>query len=252
MATDRDERLASLIDRLTADARAGRSADLDAAARDHPDLAAELRELWAVAQFAHLAHLARRPVPDKQPTTALPRTGPLTPSPAGAATTSGGAAALPREFGDFELLEELGRGGMGVVYKARQKSLDRVVALKMIREAHLATDADRARFRVEAETAARLKHPNIVTVYEVGTVGGQAYIGMEYVGGQTLAERVRAGGPLPPREAAGLVAAIARAVDHAHSLGVFHRDLKPSNILLGKAEGGRRKAEEDASGSDSA
>ncbi len=78
---------------------------------------------------------------------------------------------------------------MGVVYKARQKSLDRVVALKMVREAHLATDADRARFRTEAESAARLKHPNIVTVHEVGTAGGQAYLCMEYVGGQTLAEK---------------------------------------------------------------
>jgi serine/threonine-protein kinase len=236
MTPDRDELLAALIDRLTADARAGRAADVDAAARDHPDLAAELRELWAVAQFAHLA---RRPASDKLPT------GPLTPSFTRDATTSDGAAALPREFGDFELLEELGRGGMGVVYKARQKSLDRVVALKMVREAHLATDADRARFQTEAESAARLKHPNIVTVYDVGSTGGQAYLCMEFVGGQTLAERVRADGPLPPREAARLVATIARAVDHAHSLGILHRDLKPSNILL--ANGRREPAGSDDS-----
>ena len=144
-------------------------------------------------------------------------------------------------FGDFELLEELGRGGMGVVYKARQKSLGRIVALKMVREAHLATDADRARFRTEAESAARLKHPNIVTVHEVGTVGGQAYLCMEFVGGQTLAEKVRTGGPLPPREAARLVAIIAHAVQHAHSFGILHRDLKPSNILLTYVEG--RKVE---------
>jgi serine/threonine-protein kinase len=231
MAPDRDELLASLIEYLAADARAGKAADVEEAARDHPDLAAELRELWAVAQFAHLA---RSPVFDKQPTAAIPA-GPLTPSFAGDPTSDNGAAALPREFGDFELIEELGRGGMGVVYKARQKSLDRLVALKMVREAHLATDADRARFRTEAEAAARLKHPNIVTVHEVGTAGGQAYLCMEFVGGQTLAEKVRADGPLPPREAARLVATIARAVEHAHALGILHRDLKPSNILLAGA-----------------
>jgi serine/threonine protein kinase len=229
MTPDRDERLASLIDQLASDARAGRGADIDATAHAHPDLAAELRELWAVAQFAHLA---RPPATDKQPTTALPLAGPLTPSFGGDVTSSSGAAALPRDFGDFQLLEELGRGGMGVVYKARQKSLDRVVALKMVREAHLASDEDRARFRREAESAARLKHPNIVTIHEVGAAGGQAYLCMEFVGGETLAEKVRADGPLPPREAARLVAIIARAVEHAHAQGILHRDLKPSNILL--------------------
>ncbi len=224
MTPDRDEQLALLIDRLAGEQRAGRAADIDAAARDHPDLAAELRELWAVAQFAHLA----RP-PEPSATIDQPN-GPLTPSFAGDQTTH--TAALPRAFGDFELLEEIGRGGMGVVYKARQRSLDRVVALKMVREAHLATDADRARFRTEAESAAKLKHPNIVTVFEVGAAGGQAYLCMEFVGGQTLAEKVRTDGPLPPRDAAHLVAVIARAVEHAHSFGIIHRDLKPSNILL--------------------
>ena len=238
---DRDERLAALIDELTARQQSGHVVDVASAARAHPDLAAELRELWAVAQFAHLAQLARRPA-EKQPTAAFvpnvaPKGGPLTPSFSNDATTSTGAAALPRAFGDFELLEEVGRGGMGVVYRARQKSLDRVVALKMVREAHLATDADRARFRTEAESAARLKHPNIVTVHEVGMAGGQAYLCMEYVGGETLAEKVRSGGPLPPREAARLVAIIARAVQHAHSEGILHRDLKPSNILLAVGSG---------------
>ena len=238
--TDRDERLALLIDRLTDELSAGQSVDVDHAAREHPDLASELRELWAVAQFAHLARQPKTHpfpnVPDRQP-------GPLTPSFAGEATTNDGLASLPREFGDFELLQELGRGGMGVVYKARQKSLDRTVALKMVREAHLATDADRARFRTEAEAAARLKHPNIVTVFEVGAVNGQAYLCMEFIDGQTLADKVRAEGPLPNRQAAHLVAVIAQAVHHAHSQGILHRDLKPSNILLqgarGKGQGAR-------------
>ncbi|MFM8273302.1 MAG: serine/threonine-protein kinase [Gemmata sp.] len=245
---DHDEQLATLIDRLAAEQRGGGAADIDAAARAHPDLADELRELWAVAQFAHLA----RPPRPEQPVTIAPATlahAALTPSRAADHTAE--VTALPRPFGDFELLEEVGRGGMGVVYRARQRSLSRTVALKMVREAHLANDTDRERFRTEAEAAARLKHPNIVTVYEVGTANGQAYLCMEFVGGQTLAEKVRANGPLPPREAAHLVGVIARAVEHAHEQGILHRDLKPRNILLSSAEGGRRKAEED-SGSDSA
>jgi serine/threonine-protein kinase len=236
MTIDRDERLALLIDRLSAEAHAGRCADVDAAAREHPDLATELRALWAVAQFAALSGpIAPDLQQQRQSTTSLP--------PRAEGPRAGDAPNLPREFGDFELLEELGRGGMGVVYKARQRSLDRVVALKMVREAHLATDEDRARFRTEAEAAARLKHPNIVTVHEVGTFGGQAYLCMEHVGGQTLAERVRSEGPLPPREAARLVATIARAVEHAHSQGILHRDLKPSNILL---SGNRRQGTGDS------
>src|SRR5262245_26655461 len=124
MTPDRDEQLALLIDRLADEQRAGRVADIDAAARAHPDLAAELRELWAVAQFAHLARLP--PPAPPAPTLAAGPTGPLTPSFA-ADQTAHTNATLPREFGDFELLEEIGRGGMGVVYKARQRSLDRVV-----------------------------------------------------------------------------------------------------------------------------
>jgi serine/threonine-protein kinase len=226
MIPDRDERLAALIERLTAEAAAGR-ADVEGAANEHPDLAEELRELWAVAQFAHLVGGG-----ESRPTAStLPPRSRSSASTAAPAIDSN-SAVLPREFGDFELLEELGRGGMGVVYKARQKSLNRFVAVKMIREAHLAAADQFERFRTEAEAAARLKHPNIVTVHEVGTVGGQAYLCMEFVGGRTLAERVRSDGPLPPQDAARLVAVIAGAVEHAHSLGILHRDLKPSNILL--------------------
>lgn len=228
---DRDDRLAALIAGLADQLRAGTAPDVETAARAHPDLAGELRELWAVAQFAQLARSVPLSATAAHPDGLHPHGPPPDDAP----------HPLPREFGDFELLSELGRGGMGVVYKARQKSLDRVVALKMVREAHLASDADRARFRAEAHAAARLQHPNIVTVHEVGTFDGQAYFCMEYVEGRTLAQRVAADGPLPPREAARLVAAIARAVHHAHLQGVVHRDLKPSNILLS----GERRAASD-------
>ncbi len=236
MFQDRDSKLAHLIDLLTTDSGAGPPADVESLAKAHPDVAAELRELWAVAQVAQLAKSWRA--------------GGVSPRTLHSAHENQGANA-PRSpiLGDFELLEELGRGGMWVVYKARQKSLDRLVALKMVREAHLATADDRERFRTEAHAAAQLKHPNIVTVYEVGTSDGQAYICMEFVDGPTLAQRIANEGPLPPRDAARLVAVIARAVQHAHSLGILHRDLKPSNVLLAS---GRREPADSLDTSESA
>ena len=135
--------------------------------------------------------------------------------------------------GDYELLEEIARGGMGVVYKARQISLGRTVAVKMILAGNLSTKADHDRFHQEAESAALLDHPNILPVFEVGEQEGQHYFSMGYVDGQSLAARL-AEGPLPPREAAELVATVAEAVDYAHRQGVVHRDIKPSNILLDK------------------
>jgi tRNA A-37 threonylcarbamoyl transferase component Bud32 len=151
----------------------------------------------------------------------------------GLAGAEGGAAAsgFLHDFGDFELLAELGRGGMGVVYKARQKSLNRLVALKMIQSGRLAEESDLRRFRTEAEAAARLQHPHIVAVHEVGVHDGQHYFTMDFVEGCSLAERLREG-PLPPRQAAACLHAIAGAVQHAHERGVLHRDLKPSNVLM--------------------
>jgi serine/threonine-protein kinase len=138
---------------------------------------------------------------------------------------------LPRAFGDFELLEELGTGGMGVVYKAKQRTPERVVALKLALAGRFASAEERARFQAEAKLAARLNHSGIVQVHDVGEHEGQIFFSMQYIHGTTLARRV-AEGPLRPREAAQIVAAVCRAVQHAHENGIVHRDLKPSNVLL--------------------
>jgi tetratricopeptide (TPR) repeat protein len=137
----------------------------------------------------------------------------------------------------FEVLQELGRGGMGVVYKARQQGLGRLVALKMIPADYTRPEA-LARFRTEAEAVARLQHPNIVQIYEVGAHAGRPYLALEYASAGTLADLVR-GTPLPARQAAALAETLARAVHAAHQQGVIHRDLKPANVLLsGEGAGG--------------
>jgi serine/threonine-protein kinase len=232
---ERDERLARALAELSEEARRGGRPDLDAAAARHPDLAGELRQLWAAVEFVDEFARPRPPgrPPAEQTTTAL-RAAELAERLSGPGSTAAPAPAgppLPRTFGDFELLEELGRGGMGVVYKARQTSLNRVVALKMVLRADGATAADLARFRAEIQAAAHLDHPNIVTVYGAGEHDGRAYFSMQYVEGETLARRM-AGGPLRPRDAARILAQVARAVDYAHRQGILHRDLKPSNVLL--------------------
>jgi WD40 repeat protein/tRNA A-37 threonylcarbamoyl transferase component Bud32 len=136
-----------------------------------------------------------------------------------------------KSFGDYELLKPIARGGMGVVYRARQKKLNRLVALKMILTGQLASDMEVQRFYAEATAAAQLEHPGIVPIYEVGEREGRHYFSMALVEGGTLAHRVK-DRPLPPREAASLIRQVAEAVDHAHHHGIIHRDLKPSNILL--------------------
>ncbi|HEV3005663.1 MAG TPA: serine/threonine-protein kinase, partial [Pirellulales bacterium] len=158
----------------------------------------------------------------------------LMPTLAGDAPPTGPGEAL-RCFGDYELLEEVARGGMGVVYKARQTSLNRIVAVKMILSGKLAGQADVERFHTEAQAAANLQHPNIVAIHEVGEHEGQHYFSMDYVEGPSLAQLVREN-PLPARTAAQYVERVAEAVHYAHLRGVVHRDLKPSNILL--ASGG--------------
>jgi serine/threonine-protein kinase len=219
-ASGHDERLAQVLAELTDQFRRGERPDLQPFAEKHPDLAPELREIWPALV---LAEELSKPAPASlvtQEVSPIPSSSETPPPP-----------GLPRTFGDYELLEEIGRGGMGVVYKARQHSLNRLVAIKMILRGELASAADLARFRAEAESAARLEHPNIVPVYEVGECDGQAYFSMKCVEGTTLG-RLAAKGPLPPREAARYMIAICRAIDFAHRHGILHRDLKPSNVLI--------------------
>ncbi|MCI0540855.1 MAG: serine/threonine-protein kinase [Verrucomicrobiales bacterium] len=141
----------------------------------------------------------------------------------------------PRMIGDYELLEEVARGGMGVVYRARQRTLDRIIALKLLVAGEYASLEARQRFRVEAETTAQLQHPGIVAVHDVGETEGLPWLAMDFVEGKNLGDLVREQ-PLPGRRAAEIVRTVAEALQHAHERGVLHRDLKPSNILI-DAEG---------------
>jgi serine/threonine-protein kinase len=152
------------------------------------------------------------------------------------ATTPGGMAPGVTGccFGDYELLEEIARGGMGVVYRARQTSLNRIVAVKMILAGEFASEKEVRRFHTEAAAAAILDHPGIVPIYEVGEEQGRHFFSMGFVEGESLAARL-ARGPLPPHQAAQIVRAVAEAVEYAHRKGVIHRDLKPANILLDAA-----------------
>ena len=141
-----------------------------------------------------------------------------------------------RYLGDYELMEEIARGGMGVVFRARQVSLNRIVAVKMILVGQLATEIDVHRFRREAEAAAGLDHPRIVPIYEVGSHDGQHYFSMKLIDGGSLRDELtRLGGRLPTRRAVEMTSAIARGLQHAHERGVLHRDMKPGNILLDAA-----------------
>jgi hypothetical protein len=201
----REQRLAEVVTAYLKEAEGGKTPDPFDWLERHPDLAGELTEFFAGQRRLEAL------------------TAPL--RGAAAPEVSGGS------FGDYEVLGEVGRGGMGVVLKARQVSLNRVVALKMILSGRLASPEDVARFRAEAESAAALDHPNIVPIHEVGEHDGRPFFSMKLVEGEGLAEhmRRRAG---DQREAARLVAEVARAVHHAHQRGILHRDLKPANILV--------------------
>jgi WD40 repeat protein/tRNA A-37 threonylcarbamoyl transferase component Bud32 len=217
-----DEAVAAYYEAL----EAGQPLSPDEFLARYPDLAEELTSfLDARAAFAGRAG----PAPAPMPAHAVP-----TLAPGEAPAYSGPLLGTVRYFGDYELIEELARGGMGVVYKARQVSLNRIVALKMILAGQLASAADVARFRAEAEAAGNLDHPHIVPIYEVGEHQGQHYFAMKLIEGANLGALTR---EVPTtdaaqRRAARLLAAVARAVHYAHQRGILHRDLKPANVLL--------------------
>ena len=141
------------------------------------------------------------------------------------------AVVSAKSFADYEIISEIARGGMGVVVRAREKKLNRIVALKMILGGKLADESDIKRFYIEAEAAAGLQHSGIVPIYEVGNVDGQHFYSMQLVEGPSLKERL-SNGPLPAKVAAGLIQQVAAAVQYAHEHSIIHRDLKPENVLL--------------------
>jgi WD40 repeat protein/predicted Ser/Thr protein kinase len=222
-----DDRLHDLLLRWEEARQQGLPVTAEELCRDCPELLEPLRRQIHALQAvdAVLATTDFPAAPAAVPETAA---GPLRATAAGQA-----AAALPGSpvLPGYEVLGELGRGGMGVVYKAREVSLGRLVALKMILAGGSAGPRQLARFRAEVEAVARLQHPNLVQIYSVGEDDGRPYFAMEFVHGGSLEGRT-AGRPQPPRQAAALVETLSRAMDAVHRAGIVHRDLKPANVLL--------------------
>jgi WD40 repeat protein/serine/threonine protein kinase len=231
--SEREHRLDEVLTGYLEAVEAGQTPDPSAWLDRYPDLAPELEEFFAdQAEFDRLSQpLQRAAQATVEVTQATAAYGNLR----GVDGPSPGWSSCV--FGDYELLEPLGQGGMGVVYKARHRSLNRLVALKMIRVSRVASEADVQRFRNEAEATANLDHPHTVPIYEVGEQDGQLYFSMKLIDGGSLAQAVVAGrwvvdSAETNRRVADLLAPVARAVHYAHQHGILHRDLKPANILL--------------------
>jgi tetratricopeptide (TPR) repeat protein/tRNA A-37 threonylcarbamoyl transferase component Bud32 len=225
---ERESRLNNILAAYFDAFEQGHVEDREALLARHPDLAADLAAFFdEQEQMAGLASPLLALLQAQQwpaPHAALASSGE-------APADSSSLAASPIPFGEYELLEQIGDGGMGVVYKARQRKLNRLVALKLIRAGALAAADDLRRFCNEAEAAATLDHPSIVPVHEVGEHAGHPYFSMRLIEGGSL-DRQLARYSTDPKAAARLVATVARAVHHAHQRGILHRDIKPSNILL--------------------
>jgi hypothetical protein len=221
--SEKDRQLEAVLHTYLQAVDAGQAPDRAALLRQHPEFASELAAFFASQdEVAQVAQGMANPV---APASGVAEAATLPPEEMPALGTR------LRYFGDYELLEEIASGGMGVVYRARQLSLNREVALKMILAGQLASPQDVQRFQAEAEAAANLDHPHIVPIYEVGQHEGQHYFSMKLIEGGSLARRV-AELVARPRDVAALVARLARAVHFAHQRGILHRDLKPANVLL--------------------
>lgn len=237
-----DPRLNEILAAYMQAVESGQVIDAEQFVQEHVEFEKELREFFAdkrrLDQLAGKEPAPRAISPPVDAATLPPKSATYVDAPTLDSVAGPRAATRPgtviRYFGEYELLKEIARGGMGVVYKARQVKLNRIVALKMILAGHLASREDVQRFYTEAEAAAGLEHPGIVPIFEVGDHEGQHYFSMSYVEGESLSARLGRG-PLPPREAAELVGKGADAVQYAHEHGVIHRDLKPANVLLQRA-----------------
>ena len=246
---DREQLLDEIVTAYLKAVEAGQQPDQAELLARHPDLADELREFFAAqksidnaaAQMrGHATTLVHAGEVPRRARSEAPATAGWVLACTEHTLALGEAPANPglgtiRYFGDYELLEEIARGGMGVVYKARQVSLNRIVALKMILAGQLASPADVKRFRTEAEAAANLQHPNIVAIHEVGEHDGHHFFSMDYVEGRDLGALLK-NGPLPARPAASYVKIIAEAIHFAHQRGTLHRDVKPQNVLIDAAD----------------
>ncbi len=213
----------------------GKAADREALLAEYADVAGELAEFFCDHDRMNALAAPLRAASDTQPTGGS--TSPNLDPTIGVDPSSAGDVPLaPLRIGPYEVEAELGRGGMGVVYRARHCELERTVALKMLLSGRLASPADRSRFAAEATSAAKLEHSGIVPIFDVGEANGQPFFAMPLIVGPSLADRLRDKGPLAPQSAARMLRKIVAAVAYAHARGVVHRDLKPGNILLAESD----------------
>lgn len=220
MSDDHDDQVFAILNQLIERAHAHEPVLLEETLAAHPEFAEEIRQLWATVVVAENLTL-----------TGEKSSGPEEGHKSEVADPSPG---MVPDLPDYEIYEEVGRGGMGIVYRARQVSLNRMVAVKMLIHGSYATPTNQLRFQSEARSAGGLDHPNIVSVFEIGESSQTPFFSMPYIDGTTLAKRI-AERTLTNREAAELLIPVCRALGYAHRNGILHRDLKPSNILIDRA-----------------
>ena len=222
-SSESEAKLALLVCELTDRMQRGASINIEEICRQNPEYASELKSLWGTVLVTDAVGGAEAKAIDEADANS---------------ESSVWRLSLPRRMGDYELLEEIGRGGMGIVYRANQVSLNREVAIKMILRDLLASEQERQRFFAEARATAKLEHPGIVPVYDFGEIEGRPYFAMKYIRGKTLSELIASGG-VTQRQAASYMEQMSRAVQFAHEFGIVHRDIKPSNILIDEAGGAK-------------